>query len=114
MPGWGQIYNRAYWKAPVIWAVAGYFIYGWIQNNNLYLTYKNRYIETLPSGNYIYKHYRDAYHDRRDLFAIYLGITYLLNIIDAYVDAELFDFDFQFNRSENNYSINLKFNFNAE
>jgi len=114
LPGWGQIYNHSYWKAPIIWAFAGYFIYGWIQNNNLYKSYKNKYIASLPAGNYILKRYRDLYHDRRDLFAIYLGITYLLNIADAYVDAELFDFDFQFGNYFNGIQLNFRINLNAK
>ena len=36
---------------------------------------------------------RDFYHDERDRFAFYLAITYLLNIVDAYVGASLYNFD---------------------
>ncbi len=114
IPGWGQIYNKSYWKVPIIWAFASYFVYGWVQNNNLYKTYRDKYLASLPSGVYVYKRYRDLYHDRRDLFAIYLGLTYLLNIVDAYVDAELFDFDFQFNNNYNQYLLNFRLKFNAK
>ena len=36
---------------------------------------------------------RDFYHDQRDEFILYLGLTYILNIVDAYVGATLYDFD---------------------
>ena len=58
-----------------------------------------------------YKRNRNFYRDQRDLVAIYMGLVYLLNLVDAYVDAALFDF----NVSENFYThqpmIGLKFNF---
>ena len=41
--------------------------------------------------------YRNFYRDQRDLFTIYMGITYLLQLVDAYVDAHLFDFTVQEN-----------------
>ena len=46
IPGWGQIYNESYWKAPVIWGVMGWFVYAWIDNNNNYNDYKNLYSQT--------------------------------------------------------------------
>ncbi len=95
LPGLGQIYNESYWKAPVVWGVTGWFIYNWINNNNLYNDYKNRYLQSIQIGteNSLYKTYREFYRDQRDLFAIYLGLTYFLNLVDAYVDAQLFSFD---------------------
>ena len=96
IPGWGQIYNQSYWKAPVIWGFIGYYLYFWIKNNNSYINFGDLYSKSLTestNGNINYKTYRDFYHDQRDLFTIYIGIVYLLNLIDAYVDAQLFDFD---------------------
>ncbi len=101
LPGWGQIYNESYWKAPIIWAIGGYLVYGWITTNDLYQNYKSLYAESLTnsSGNYVYKAWRNTYRDRRDLFAVYLGLTYFLNLVDAYVDGQLYDFQYLFNNA---------------
>jgi hypothetical protein len=95
LPGLGQIYNESYWKAPIIWGISGWIIHNWIVNNNLYRDYRDRYLESVLSGseNSNYKLYREFYKDQRDLFAIYLGLTYFLNLVDAYVNAQLFSFD---------------------
>lgn len=89
LPGLGQFYNESYWKIPVIWGVGALFISGWVYNNNLYKDYKDLFIE---SGNNTYLSYRDFYRDQRDNFTIYLALLYLLNLVDAYVDAHLYDF----------------------
>lgn len=112
LPGWGQIYNKSYWKAPVIWTAAGLLVYGWKKFNNEYWKYKNLYSNSLKqskSGNNGYLEYRNLYRSNRDLFAIYIGIAYFLNLIDAYVDAQLFDFSAVMNRKFN--SLQLKINF---
>jgi len=89
IPGLGQFYNESYWKIPVIWGVGALFISGWVYNNNLYKDYKDLFIET---GNNTYLNYRDIYRDQRDNFTIYLVLLYVLNLVDAYVDAHLYDF----------------------
>jgi hypothetical protein len=89
IPGLGQFYNESYWKIPVIWGVGALFISGWVYNNNLYKDYKDLFIET---GNTTYLDYRDFYRDQRDNFTIYLVLLYVLNLVDAYVDAHLYDF----------------------
>jgi hypothetical protein len=92
IPGLGQFYNESYWKIPIIWGVGALFISGWVYNNNLYKDNKNLFIET---GINLYKNNRDFYRDQRDNFTIYLVILYILNLVDAYVDAQLFDFTVQ-------------------
>lgn len=108
IPGWGQIYNESYWKAPVIWGIMGWFVYGWIDNNNNYKDYKNLYIQT---GETLYMDYRDFYRDQRDEFAIYLVLTYFLNLVDAYVDAHLFDFSVDENYMTGIKMLNVRVNF---
>ncbi len=108
IPGLGQIYNESYWKAPVIWGVMGWFVYVWIDNNNKYIDYKNLYIQT-GTANYI--SYRDFYRDQRDEFAIYLALTYFLNLVDAYVDAHLFDFSVGENYMTKTKMLNVRVNF---
>lgn len=97
LPGAGQFYNHSYWKIPVILGLGGYFVYGWINNNNEYLDYKTLYQESQtvknPAGNPQLQYYREFYRDQRDNFIIYSLILYVVNLIDAYVDAQLYDFD---------------------
>jgi hypothetical protein len=96
LPGAGQFYNESYWKIPIVLGLGGYWGYEWVQMNNELKTYKSKYSESLvkfpPSGSYQYKNLRDFYRSERDKFAWYLGILYVLNIVDAYVDASLFEF----------------------
>lgn len=102
-PGLGQIYNRKYWKAPVIYAALGGLGYWGINNHVQYKYYSdnlkamhdddaNTYNSTLYSSDQLvtqkkyYKKYRDI--------AIMAGLlVYLVNIIDANVDAHLKTFD---------------------
>ena len=101
LPGWGQFYNESYWKIPIVWGASGWFIYMWIDRNNLYKEYQDLYIQSITEtsgGNQQLKSLRNFYRDNRDQFAIYFTITYLLNLVDAYVDAHLFDFDVGMNQ----------------
>lgn len=97
LPGWGQFYNESYWKIPVVWGFLGYYISVWISQNNKYNFYKKEYSNSIlsdtPEGNLQVKKFRDFYHNQRDEFTIYIFITYFLNIVDAYVDSHLFDFN---------------------
>lgn len=108
LPGWGQIYNESYWKVPIVWGVMGWFVYNWVDNNNNYIDYKNLYILT---GNSLDLEYRNFYRDQRDEFAIYFALTYFLTLVDAYVDAHLFDFSVGENRFTNSPMFNIRVNF---
>lgn len=111
MPGLGQIYNKAYWKVPIIWGFIGWFGYNVWQNNQQYKEYKNLYQISIEQGqeNFIYKRIREFYRDQRDLFAIYLGLTYFFNLVDAYVDAHLFNFELL--TKNNEFRLNFRYNF---
>jgi len=108
VPGLGQIYNESYWKAPVVWGFMGYFVYVWVDNNNKYNNYSDAY---KFSGFENDKTYRDFYRDQRDEFAIYIALTYFLNLVDAYVDAHLFDFSVEENKMLSTPMLGVKFNF---
>lgn len=108
IPGWGQFYNESYWKIPVVWGFAGWFIYNWINTNDKYITNRDIYIQTDED---IYRRRRDFFRDQRDNFAIYLALTYLLNLVDAYVDAHLFDFTVSEDYLTRNPQLNIRFNF---
>lgn len=109
IPGWGQFYNESYWKIPVIWGTAAWFVYNWVDNNNLYNDYRSLYQST---QNEYYRRLRNFYRDQRDNFTIYLGLLYLLNLVDAYVDAHLFDFNVDNNFGRNEIQVNLRIKLN--
>ncbi len=110
LPGWGQYYNESYWKMPVIWGVLGWCIYNYVVNDNNYTDYRALYIQSSFSIE-SYRRLRDFYRDQRDLFVIYMGITYLANLLDAYVDASLFDFDVSEDFNTGSKMLNLKIKF---
>lgn len=108
IPGWGQIYNESYWKVPIVWGITGWLVYVWVDNNNLYKDNRNLFLQT---GDDRYKRFRDFYRDQRDQFAIYIVLTYFLNLVDAYVDAHLFDFNVDENYFTGQKMYNLRINF---
>ena len=108
IPGWGQIYNHSYLEAPVIWGITGWLVYEWIQSNNLYKQSQDLYIQTKNSN---YLDYKNFYQDQRDLFSIYIGLAYVLNLVDAYVDAELFDFTVKENSYTKTPMLNMRIKF---
>lgn len=111
LPGLGQIYNQSYWKVPVIWGFIGWFGYNVWLNDKQYKDYRNLYQLSIEQGqeNFIYKRIREFYRDQRDLFAIYLGLTYFLNLVDAYVDAHLFNFDVLSKNNEIRFKFVVRF-----
>lgn len=103
LPGLGQVYNRKYWKVPVIYAALGGIGYFARQFNQEYQDYHNellyRYANT-PNINAFSEYTTDNLvvlknqsKKYRDLCFIGMGIFYVLNIIDANVDAHLKHFD---------------------
>jgi len=97
LPGAGQFYNESYWKVPIILGIGAYFISGWIRNDNLAEDYRNQYEESKtpedPDGDTSLLSARDFYKNQRDSFVWYFVILYVANLVDAYVDANLYDFD---------------------
>ena len=105
LPGAGQFYNKKYWKIPVIYAGMagmGYLVHF---NNTRYQLYKKAYAirldtltNTIDDFEGIYstddlKTLKDFYRRNRDLSYIVAGLIYVLNILDADVDAHLFYFN---------------------
>lgn len=96
LPGAGQFYNESYWKVPVIAGFGVYFVAEWISSDKTYRDYRDQYktsLLTSTSGNSYYLKLRDFYRDQRDSFTWYFLILYVVNLVDAYVDASLFDFN---------------------
>jgi hypothetical protein len=67
--------------------------------NDRYTQARSKYQESVLAGenkgqgNERFLYERDFYRDERDRFAFYFALTYLLNIVDAYVGASLYNFD---------------------
>jgi hypothetical protein len=106
-PGLGQIYNRKYWKLPFIYGGGGAFLYYVCYNQRKYEKFRDAYItesakdepaETVEIDGYNYRYERleagrDYYRRYRDISIAGLGAMYLLNVIDAMVDAHFFYYD---------------------
>ncbi len=97
LPGAGQFYNESYWKIPIVVGLGAYFVSGWIRNDNLAEDYRVQYEESKteedPDGDGTLLSTRDFYKNQRDTFVWYFVILYVVNLVDAYVDANLYDFD---------------------
>ncbi len=99
VPGAGQVYAERYITIPVIWGFGIYFGKTMVDQNKLYQDYAAQYAASVVAdtlsgvGSARLRRIRDGYRDQRDEFAVYLGLTYLLNIVDAYVGAALYGFD---------------------
>lgn len=116
-PGLGQVYNRKYWKLPILYGGFAAFTYAVSWNNRYYQTYFEAHrslIDGDPAtvewhnvlpygqtpGNVDEKWFEGVLSDRKDYYRYYRDFSivgmvalYLLGIVDAYVDAQLFDFD---------------------
>lgn len=115
VPGWGQIYNRQYWKLPFVYGGFAVNIYYIITNQKRYTYYKQQYINNFqvtspPSSAEIYlygdtsgipREYTPAqlntivngYRRYRDGSYLFLAIVWAANIVDANVTAHLKTFD---------------------
>lgn len=117
IPGAGQIYNRKYWKLPIVYGGFIGCLYAIRWNNQMYKDYSQAYMDIMdndPStesynqflhlGNTItednkeqyqnlFKKRKDYYRRYRDLSVFCLIGVYALSVIDAYVDASLSEFD---------------------
>ena len=101
VPGAGQIYTKKYWKVPIIYGGLISSVYYIIESNKKFQSYKDGYIKRLGGDNDIYNDFSDAqlvtltnFHKRnREISTLcFLGV-YLLNIIDASVNAHLFSYE---------------------
>jgi len=102
-PGGGQLYNRKYWKAPIVWAGMGVATGFIIYNTDKYRTYRNALVASsdadpltinqTPYSAAQLNELQDIYHKYMDISWFSLVGVYLLSIIDANVDAHLWYFD---------------------
>ena len=115
-PGGGQIYNRKYWKLPIVYGGFLGCAYALSWNNQMYRDYSQAYLDIMDDDpatasyedflppNYnvsaneeylkrVFKNRKDNYRRYRDLSIFSFIGVYAISIIDAYVDAELSHFD---------------------
>jgi hypothetical protein len=106
LPGLGQAYNKKYWKIPLVYGAIGTSLYYYIDSNKKYHQYRDAYKRRLEGFTDDEFDYLDEtrlisaqkfYQRNRDLSALFVVGFYVLNIIDANVDAALI----QFNVNEN-------------
>jgi hypothetical protein len=97
LPGLGQLYNESYWKIPIVVGIGGYLGYVIVTNHSDYLDYRDLYAASQtpenPDGDSRLKEFREFYRNQRDQFLLYFTFFYVITAVDAYVDANLFDFD---------------------
>lgn len=113
-PGGGQIYNRKYWKLPIIYGGFAGCAYALSWNGKMYKDYSQAYLDIMdsnpntksyedllpPNANYNEEQLKNTLKRRKDTFRRYRDLSifafigvYIISIIDAYVDAELSNFD---------------------
>ena len=100
VPGLGQYYNQKYWKIPIIYGGFTGLIYYASYNNYVYKKYRREYkwatdddertVSKYPAANT--ERLKDTWRRYRDICFIGIGALYLLQVIDANVDAHFFDF----------------------
>jgi hypothetical protein len=97
LPGAGQIYTGGWYKAPFIIAgIIGCFYGAYIQNGRYLVDVDSVNNQNARGDTYhasLYTNQREFYRDDRDKFYIYAGLVYIINLLDAYISAHLFDFD---------------------
>ncbi len=135
VPGLGQAYNKKYWKIPIVYIGLGSGLYFYTWNQKKYQGFRDEYKKRLAGTSLgkedsTYGSYSDdqlirgqKFHQRnRDLSAFIMAGIYLLNIIDANVDAHLMQFNVNDNLSlkpelnqneiDNNFNYGVKLTYN--
>ena len=114
-PGGGQIYNKKYWKVPLAWAAVGIPTYFYLDNNSEYKRYRTAYKQrktgirdefTLDDGTELIsitglERAQKTLRGNRDLSLLVVLLGYVLQVVEASVNAHLLQFD-----ASDNISIN--------
>lgn len=124
LPGWGQAYNKKYWKIPIIYGALGTTAAIFAYNLKTYKALKQAYIylsDTIPSNDVLIdpdfvalspesiRIYRNSFRQNVDYSVLFFMLFWGLNIVDATVDAHLKSFDVS---SDVTLKIKPFFNFN--
>lgn len=107
-PGWGQFYNKKYWKVPLVWGAIGTTVGVFVYNVKTYKALKQAYIllsDTIQSNDNqvdprfnnlsvnAIKTYRNSFRQNVDYSVLFFILIWGLNVVDATVDAHLKAFD---------------------
>ena len=134
LPGLGQVYNKRYWKLPLIYGGIGASIYYYDLNNKNFKRYRNAYKRRLAGftddefQDVIFDNDRlidgiNFYKQYRDQSMLFIIGTYFLNILDANIDAHLKQYNINQNLSlkpymdqnpivaNHHFGVSLNFNF---
>lgn len=106
LPGLGQVYNKKYWKVPIVYGALGAGIYAYTFYNGEYQRFRtafkrrragftdDEFIDVIPlPGDDRLERLQNAKQNERDLALLVTIIIYALNIVDANVDAHLKQFN---------------------
>ncbi len=115
VPGLGQAYNKKYWKIPIVYAGMGSGIYFYSQNNKEYKRFRNAYKRRLAGyqddefinqvtgaellSNESLIRAQKFHSENKEMSIIVTAVFYILNIVDANVDAHLMNFNVDKNLS---------------
>ncbi len=102
LPGLGQLYNKKYWKMPIVWGAVGTGVGIIIYNDKQYKRYRTAYIAELNGQPHEFSdipgidkvvlgNVQDRAKRYRDYAIAITGVIYILNIVDAVVDAHLYE-----------------------
>ncbi len=132
LPGLGQAYNGSYWKIPIAYAGLGTGVYFYLENDKQYDRYRNAYKDRLAGRPDEFEsrittdgliRAQEFYQKNKEISILVTVGVYILNIIDANVDAHLRQFNvdedltvkpnLDFNRlsGKTNYGLTLNYNF---
>jgi hypothetical protein len=100
LPGFGQIYTKKYWKLPLVYGGMGFIGYNINFYEKLYSKYKLQLFQVIDGNPNASIYSEDQLRNvvnrarrERDFMIILMGGVYLLQIVDAHVDAHLKEFD---------------------
>ncbi|MEZ7526967.1 DUF5683 domain-containing protein [Cloacibacterium normanense] len=101
-PGLGQYYNKKYWKIPIVWGAVGTGVGIIVYNDKQYRRYRTAFLAELNGQPHefddlpyvdatVLGNTQDRAKRQRDYAIAITGVLYILNIVDAVVDAHLYD-----------------------
>ena len=102
LPGGGQIYNKRWWKLPLVYGLEGFLAYSIYNNNKQYSAYQKAYIDNLnniPNNDLgttdvsILKSRRDSYRQAREYSLLFFIGGRLITIFEGFIDRHLMEFD---------------------
>lgn len=114
VPGWGQAYNKKYWKIPLVYGALGTCVGFFIYNRNEYIDARDAYrlkMDGNPANDFLIKpkfrqvdpeairRYRNEVRQNVDYSVLFFLVCWGLNVVDATVDAYLKSFDVSENLS---------------